>query len=105
MGRKRSEPRPEESPGETLEELLECEPLNPEQMGAAAERLLRDPAFSLAMEKSYTRCFAEWQEAESVEGRETAHAKLCALKIVETELEVLVNSGILERAKAAPAVY
>ena len=105
MGRKRSQPRPEEVPVEADEPLAEEEGLDAVRMGLAAVRLMHDPAFSAAMEKSYARCFAEWQEAGSIEGRELAHAKLSALKIMETELEVLVNSGILESRAETPDVY
>jgi len=105
MGRTRSTPRPEDAPASVLEELVLGEPLNAVQLGGAATRLLKDPAFQHAMDKAYSRCFIEWQEAGSVEVREAAHARLSALKLVENELEVLVNSGILEGANASPDVY
>ncbi len=115
MGRRRSKPRPnsfkelvkslDENPvGEPEEDLQLDEPLNGVQMGSAAERLLRDPAFSKAMDKAYSRCFSEWQEAESVEGREKAHAHLMALNLVENELGILVSSGILEAGQGAATV-
>ncbi len=112
MGRRRSRPRPnsfkelikglDENPVEEPEEDIQLdEPLNAIQMGGAAERLLADPAFSQAMDKAYSRCFSEWQEAESIEGREKAHAHLMALRLVENELGILVSNGILEAGQGA----
>ena len=108
MPRRRSKPQEPEIPAveELEEEELELgEPLNAIQLGSAAERLLADPAFSHAMDKAYSGCFTEWQEAETVEKREAAHAHMVALRLVENELGILVNSGILEAARSRPTVY
>jgi hypothetical protein len=70
-------------------------PDDPIQLGAAAQRLLQDPTFALALGRVQERLTDAWRNSAvgGTDAREAAYRLHCAVEQLRTELHLMVANG------------
>jgi len=56
--------------------------------------MIEDDRFKSLMESMGDSCIREWSESKTLEAREQAYTKLQGLRLIESELQRMMDSGV-----------